>query len=280
MITILNVAVAGLLAGIVAAAAVELLAVRWPRIAALAGTFFFPLVALAPFTGRSREVAIPLDHRSLDALATALCWLVAAALAAREITGHIRGARQRHHWTQAPAELRRSIGVDAIYIDPSEPAATHGIFRRAIVVPSAETAREVLLHERAHFVWRDPSLTAFRRFIRAALWFHPGLSLLERSVRQASELAADADAMRVTGPQERVAFATLLVTSARSTAVAFGAPNASELEVRVHALLGTGNRGRAAVRALIVIAALALFPLVPRFAGHDSVVVRRVIQIR
>lgn len=279
-VTLLNFAVAGLLYGLLAAAAVELLSVRRPRLASLLGTAAYPFVALAPLLGAANRVRIPVDNRRLDALATLACIAIALLLVARDAIGHLRGARERRGWTQAPAALRQSFGIDAVYVHPAHTPGTHGIFRRAIVIPSRDVARAVLLHERAHYAWRDPAVTACRRLLSAALWFHPGLRLLERSIRQAGELAADAAAVATNDPAERTAFASLLIATARSVAstTALGAASANDLETRVRAILGCGLRRRTIVRALVLAGALAALPLLPHLVG-DEAVVRHVIRI-
>lgn len=279
---VLNFAAGGLLFGLIAAAAVELLAIRWPRLASLLGTAAFPLVALAPLLGSRQEVAIPLDDRGLDAMVRLVCVVVALALVARELAGQVRAARERRGWTLAPWELRTSLGVDALYVAAGQPPAVHGVFRRSIVVPSPDVSPRVLLHELAHYRWRDPMLIAVRRLMRAAFWFHPGLLLLDRATRLAGELAADAAALAATTAPERAAFASLLVSAARSasSAPALGARNARDLEVRIRAILGRHRVRRAAARALVLAAALAALPIVPHFVAHDEVVIRRVIRIR
>lgn len=270
---ILNFALGGLVAGAVAAMLVALLAMRWPRFAATMGTLAFPIVLVAPLMRTGAEVAV--DHRRTETTLSLVCVVVAAFLVGRELYGHL-GVRRR--WSLAPAELRAASGIDALFIDPASTASAHGVFRRAVVVPSASVPHEVLLHERAHHVWRDPAAAAFRRLVRAAFWFHPGLSILERATRQASELAADAAAARMMTPDQRAAFASLLVAFARPTsAVAFGA---GELEERVRVLVGCGRRKLAVMRAAILAIALLSLPLVPQFVEGNEVIVRQVVVVR
>lgn len=268
---ILNLALSGLVAGAVAAMLVALLAMRWPRLAATAGTLAFPLVLVAPLLRSGAEISV--DHRRAETTLSLVCVVVAALLVVRELYGHA-GARRR--WTLAPAELREAAGIDALFIDPASTASAHGVFRRAVVVPSASVPRAVLLHERAHHVWRDPATTAVRRLVRAAFWFHPGLSVLEWAIRQASELAADAAAARGMAADERAEFASLLVASARpSSTVALGA---GELEERVLTLLGR-RRGRfTLLRLLILAAALLAVPFIPRFIPGNEVIVIKVVR--
>lgn len=281
MILILNFAVGGLFLGLIASAAVELLAMRFPRMAALGGTVAFPFVALAPLLGFAGDVALPLDDRRGDALATIICCAISAALVAREIVNHLRAARDRSGWTPAARALRESVGVDAVYVHPDEPPATHGIFRRFIVVPSNDVHHPVLLHERDHHDWCDPMTAALRRLIRLALWFHPGLFLLDRSAALASELAADAAALAATTRPERESFAALLVSTARSLSspTGLGARGAGDLEVRVRSALGCGHWRRAIGRGLLLAAAISLFPFIPHFVAGDHAVIRHVIRI-
>jgi len=283
MIFFLNFAAVGLLLGLIASAAVELLSMRFPRAATVGGTVIFPFVAVAPFLRFAGDVALPLDDRRADAIATIICCTISAALVAREVVSHLRAARHRREWVLATRALRDSAGVDELYVKSDEPPGTHGIFRRCIVVPSNGVHRSVLLHEREHLVWFHPMMAALRRLIRAALWFHPGLVLFDRSTALASELAADAAALAATSSTEREAFAALLVSTARSlsSGTGLGAPRATDLEVRVRAALGCGDPRRAITRTLMVAGALALVPLVPHFVAADHVVViHDVIRIR
>jgi BlaR1 peptidase M56 len=268
---ILNFALGGLVAGAVAAMLVALLAMRRPRLAATLGTLAFPLVLVVPLMRSGAEIAV--DHRRAETTLSLVCVIVAVLLVLRELYGHL-GARRR--WTLAPAELRAASGIDALFIDPASTASAHGVFRRAVVIPSTSVPPAVLLHERAHHVWRDPATAAFRRLVRAAFWFHPGLSILEHAIRQASELAADAAAARSMTPAQRATFATLLVASARpSSTVALGA---GELEERVRALLGAGRGKLVVLRLAILVVALLLVPLVPQFVPGNEVIVIEVIR--
>lgn len=281
MIALLNFAVAGLVFGAIAAAAVELLSIRFARAASLLGTLSFPLAAVAPLVRFGAEVALPVDDRRGDALLAAICVTVAVALVAREIATHARGRRQRRNWTHASAALCRSAGVDSLYVQPDQQPATYGVFRRCVVVPSEDVAEPVLLHERAHYRWRDPLAAAVRRLIRATLWFHPGLPLLDRSTRLAAELAADRAALSGTTRSKRESFALLLVAAARSASgtTAFGARKKNDLEVRIRAILGCApSRGRL-ISAFALVVALPLLPLLPHFTGHDETVIRHVIRI-
>jgi hypothetical protein len=281
---ILNLALSGLVAGAVAAMLVALLAMRWPRLAATAGTLIFPLVLVAPLMRSGAEIAV--DHRRAETTLLLLCLIVAALLVVRELYGHLG---TRHRWTLAPAELRAASGIDALYIDPASSPAAHGVLRLAVVIPSASVPRAVLLHERAHHVWRDPATAALRRLVRAVFWFHPGLSILEWAIRQASELAADAAATRGMAADERAEFAETLVAASR-VAWRTGDPacpqgqaglpalHFGELEERVLTLLGLRRGGFTLLRLLILAAALLAVPFVPQFVPGNEVIVIEVIR--
>lgn len=131
--------------------------------------------------------------------ATWLC--VAFLLLAREILAHLSFAGRRRKWQSAGAAVRRRLQLpnDArVYLSDGESPLAIGLFRPAMVLPaglldnlSVEAARQIARHELNHVQWRDPSLNALLRLIRALFWINPALWYLERAARLEREAAAD-----------------------------------------------------------------------------------------
>jgi len=89
-----------------------------------------------------------------------------------------------------------------------------GILRSAIILPEPwlSTARPgmldaVLAHELAHFKRRDPIWNGLQRLLEIALFFHPGVLWLSRSLRREREIAADSLAVQITGDPLALAWA-------------------------------------------------------------------------
>jgi hypothetical protein len=81
-----------------------------------------------------------------------------------------------------------------------------GILRPAIILPEAwlstagpEMLDAVLAHELAHSKRLDPLWNGLQRLLDTALFFHPGVRWLSRSLRREREIAADSLAVQITG---------------------------------------------------------------------------------
>jgi beta-lactamase regulating signal transducer with metallopeptidase domain len=81
-----------------------------------------------------------------------------------------------------------------------------GILRPAIILPEAwlstagpEMLDAVLAHELAHSKRLDPLWNGLQRLLDIALFFHPGVRWLSRSLRREREIAADSLAVQITG---------------------------------------------------------------------------------
>lgn len=131
-----------------------------------------------------------------------LSWsLIAFLLLAREIFGHLSFAGKRRKWRTAGESLRRELQIPEkarVYLSDGESPLAIGVFRPAIVLParlsddlSVEATRQIVRHELNHLQWRDPSVNALLRIIRALFWINPPLWFLERAARLEREAAAD-----------------------------------------------------------------------------------------
>ena len=282
MTLLLNFVLVGLLAGMAAAAAVDLVAIRRPRLAAVSDNLMFPLIALTPLLATGGPFRIALEHRRLDSLSAIVCLGVAATLLMREVANHRRAVVERRSWRLASTRSRTTAGVDSIYVVSGAAPATHGILRQAIVIPHEYVEPGVLRHEVEHYRFRDAATHAARRAVLAIFWFHPGLYLLDRSTRLSAELAADAAAIASSDEAGRQSFAQALLTAARAEAAgpAFGFRKSGDLELRIRTILGSTRRGRAFLLCALLLVSLGLMQLAPHFVAGDSVIVRRVIRIR
>lgn len=117
----------------------------------------------------------------------------------------------------------------------------------------------VLSHEEAHVLRRDPLRRSLATF---ALAFHlPGIAVwLDRRLGQAQEMAADAEAARAVGSEERVALALVRLARARNHAVRGAMAFAgSDVEARVATLLDHRTRNDHPHAAVLVGAFALLF---------------------
>lgn len=157
-----------------------------------------------------------------------------------------------------------------------------GIFRPAILLPArwshdAPTASldAILAHELAHAVRRDQVVNLFQRLLEIALFFHPAVHWLSRSLRREREHLADAMAVRLTGDPLALAeslqsIARLRLESPRITEAAgasLGGPSTSLLP-RIQELIGmTPARPRLALWPIAALPAAGLFALVALSSG-------------
>lgn len=125
---------------------------------------------------------------------------------------------------------------------------TCGLLRPRIVLP-AEAAdwnssrlQAVLSHEVSHIRRRDVASQVFAHFISALWWFQPAVWVLRRKLRNESEMACDAEAVRSglkpsTYAGELLAVAKSLSGDARLSSLAIGMTRTKSLEARLRAVL-------------------------------------------
>jgi beta-lactamase regulating signal transducer with metallopeptidase domain len=131
----------------------------------------------------------------------AVWFLVAFLLVIREIAGHSALIKARRKWNLANENVREKFAVPRgvpLYLSDDEKPFAIGVFRPAIILPSGlladlsiEAARQIARHELNHIQWRDPSVNAILRLVRAVFWINLPLWFLERMIRLEREAAAD-----------------------------------------------------------------------------------------
>ena len=159
--------------------------------------------------------------------------------------------------------------------------STAGWSRPIILLPVSFAAwsetrqRAVFTHELAH-VARGDSLSQTVASVACALfWFHPGCWIASRLLRVESERAADdcvinAGMTPVDYADHLVAIAAFSSSGARVPAVALGMARASQLELRLRAMLNVQQSRRVFTRgAQRVASAVGLMVIVP-FAGLQA----------
>ncbi len=219
--------------------------------------------------------------------------IVVLALAAVLILGMRSLASLRREGELAPHSIRDRVDrlalplgiarAPTVLIHPRlvEPFLC-GIFRPAILLPArwshdAPTASldAILAHELAHAVRRDQLVNVLQRLLEIALFFHPAVHWLSRSLRREREHLADAMAVRFTGDPLALAeslqsIARLRLESPRIAAAAgasLGGPSTSLLP-RIQELIGmTPSRPRLALWPFAALPAAGLFALVALSAG-------------
>ncbi|MBT8103731.1 MAG: HEAT repeat domain-containing protein [Gammaproteobacteria bacterium] len=150
--------------------------------------------------------------------------------------------------------------------------AVWGVRRPLILLPtdcltwSDARCRDVLAHELAHVRRSDVLLLTLAHVVCALHWFHPLAWLLKRRLSMESEYACDDLALSQGVPAPRYADHLLRTATEffeqHSLAPVMAAQ--SQLEGRIMAILETTkSRGRATIRAQLLVAALAAIALVP-----------------
>ncbi len=163
---------------------------------------------------------------------------------------------------------------------PVEPFVC-GILRPTIVLPadwiaqaSSSCVDAVLAHELAHARRRDPIVNLAQRILEVALFFHPAVRWISRSLRRDRERCADAFAVAITGNPMALAEALQSVARLRLTSpnrrvagLMLGGPSVSLLP-RIQELLGmTPTRSRFRLWPLAAIPAAGFLALVAAAAG-------------
>ncbi len=176
--------------------------------AALLGTALIPLTGL-PW--RAAALA-PAPHALIDlpaswALYVFAVWVVLASMALfRVVIGLFELRRLRRYctpvadaaWQQTIARICPARRIEILTSDRVNVPAAVGFFRPAIVVParllqelSAAELNQVLLHEVAHLRRWDDWTNMVQKFVRALLFFHPGVWWMERRISLEREMACD-----------------------------------------------------------------------------------------
>ncbi len=134
----------------------------------------------------------------------------------------------------------------------------------------------VLAHELAHARRRDPLANWVQRLVEIALWFHPAVHALSRSLRRDREFAADAMACHLTSDPLSLALALESIARLRQArslrlapGTALGGSDAPSLLPRIQELLGmTPTRPTRPRWPLAALPAAALLALVAASAGR------------
>jgi beta-lactamase regulating signal transducer with metallopeptidase domain len=114
-----------------------------------------------------------------------------------------------------------------------------GCFRPVVLLPSALAAKlddrqllQVLLHECAHAIRRDPFVGLYERLFAAAFWFHPLVHICNRWLDRAREVLCDNSVLRAVAPTE---YSRTLVSVAESIShVSIGLPAQALFQSRHH----------------------------------------------
>jgi beta-lactamase regulating signal transducer with metallopeptidase domain len=191
----------------------------------------------------------------------------------REVGAAVRNARRldSREWEAALYEACESLGVRRpvlLSVGDVRVPFTCGVFRPSVVLPlssaewSASERRTVLLHELAHVCERDVVYALGLRITCAVLWFHPGVWVLARRLRQSCEHAAD-DRVLTSGVRASD-YAELLVQAVtRADARDDGALSAASFALsrdggvrdRLTAIVDTARDRRAPLRRTMAFAA-------------------------
>lgn len=182
--------------------------------------------------------------------------------------------------------LPRLVTSDAVTV----PFAC-GLMRTVIALPPAASEwstpcrRAVLLHEVSHIKRRDLVLHALALAVRAIYWFHPLVWMAEARRRTDSERACDEYVMAAGFTAGRYADILLDVfTSARASfafpetaALRFVSARRSELETRLHDILtssrkprAAGMRTRATISVTLVLYGFLTIAVAPTRASGNS----------
>ncbi|MBO4748290.1 MAG: peptidase M56 BlaR1 [Clostridiales bacterium] len=121
-----------------------------------------------------------------------------------------------------------------------ESPAVYGIIRPKIILPEAYSERDltyILQHERTH-IRRKDNLWRLLGFMAAAVhWFNPLSWIFLRSFLSDLELACDESAVAAYTTEERKAYATALLDSAKSKSLFVSAFGGAKVRMRIENVL-------------------------------------------
>lgn len=175
--------------------------------------------------------------------------------------------------TSASLRIRRPVSL-LLSGDVASPM-TWGVFRPHLILPTASMAwsdalrASVAAHELSHIARRDYGVQLMAFLACAVYWFHPGVWMAARKLRQEAERACDDQVLGLGTDGEE--YASHLIGIARVSrmhrltgAVAIGMARPSTLEGRIVAVLdATRARGSVTARSRAAISGLALAVFVP-----------------
>ena len=150
---------------------------------------------------------------------------------------------------------KERIGVwpDILASDELRGPVTFGLFRPAILIPSRWiTSETVAYHELIHVQRRDWAFTVVEEFIRALLWFHPGVWWLIGQIQLAREEVVDRKVVQLMQSRERYLDTLLAIAEAKAGLDLAPAPlflKKRHLRQRVAALLKEVNMSRVRIRS-------------------------------
>ena len=231
--------------------------------------------------------------RPLQSTGLFTLWLIGAGLLlGREVGGHLSVAKARRQWMPADANIRARLSWPKdvpLFVDNEFGPCAIGVLNPVVIIPagilgelSDSAARQIARHELNHLKWRDPSVHAAMRIVRALLWPSASLWYLARATRLEREAASDRAAInsmsgRVQPDIAAMDYASTLVSIARRCArvegrqryswIATDAGNESGLNERVQRLMAVSSRPSRAqlslafVTLLISACGLVLLPV-------------------
>ncbi|HVT95451.1 MAG TPA: M56 family metallopeptidase [Bryobacteraceae bacterium] len=161
---------------------------------------------------------------TLPPLSTMLLGLALLGAAGRVVwigVGLVRLSRYRRHATPAPTvhqHLLRRVGVKAsfFYSDEIPGPVTFGIFRPAILLPSAcSTSEFVACHELVHVRRRDWAVALAEQFVLALFWFHPAVWWLVARLQLTREQVVDQEVVKILDGRDEYLNTLLSIAAAR-----------------------------------------------------------------
>ena len=195
-------------------------------------------------------------------------WLIGAGLLlGREAAAHLRVAKARRQWMPANADIRERLSWPKdlpLFVDNEVGPCALGVLNSVVILPagifdelSDSAAQQISRHELDHLKWRDPSVHAAMRIVRALLWPSAPLWYLASVAGLEREVASDRAAIssmsgRVQSNIAAMDYASTLVSIARRWAhvegrqtyswIATDFGNESGLHERVQRLMAVSSR--------------------------------------
>jgi len=194
-------------------------------------------------------------------------WLIGAGLLlGREARSHLRVAKARRRWMPANAKIRARLSWPndiPLFVDNEFGPCALGVLNSVVILPagifdelSDIAAQQIARHELDHLKWRDPSVHAAMRIVRALLWPSAPLWYLARATGLEREAASDRAAINSMSGRVQsdmaMEYASTLISIARRFARAEGLQryswiatdfgNESGLNERVRRLMAVSSR--------------------------------------